>query len=378
MQQRVAACSTATQALDVLALIPSLPQTSPGSRFRIEQWAPRLQAEGVFVQIAPFEDEPLHAVIYARGQYLAKIRLMLRAMRRRLRLVRSVRGRFDVVFLFEEAARIGPPILERILHRSGVPIVSDFCDPIWLPYVSPRNSYLARLKFPGKTATVCALSREVLVGNKDLAEYARRHNAHVTIVPITIDTDVYVPREPETRPGPLVIGWSGSHSTLPHLRTVEGALIALARRRSFRLVILGAEQPQLLGVRSESLPWRLSSEVQDLRVFDIGIMPLPDDNWTRLRSQLKVRQYMGLGIPAVASPVGAVTEIVRDGENGLLARTQAEWIEKLERLLDDGKERERLGNAGRRTIESEYAVRLWAPRIATVLRRAAANRASGA
>jgi len=135
--------------LRVLVLCPSLPGTSPGSRFRIEQWIPHLERNGVSVHLDSFEDEGLHAVIYEHGHYLRKARLLVGAFVRRLRLLRGLADRFDVVFLYEEAARLGPALIERGIARSGVPIVYDFCDPIWIPYVSPVNRHLARLKFPG-------------------------------------------------------------------------------------------------------------------------------------------------------------------------------------------------------------------------------------
>ena len=64
-------------------------------------------------------------------------------------------------------------------------------------------------------------------------------------------------------------------------------------------------------------------------------------------------------------------EIIDDGANGFLASTGDEWVDKLGRLLADRDLRRRLGEAGRRTIEERYSLRVHAPALAVVIRGAA-------
>ena len=366
--------------MKVLVVAPSLRNTSPGSRFRVEQWMPFLERHGVAWEYCAFEDARLHNVIYTRGNYGRKTWHMLRALGRRVLDLRDLK-RFDLVFLYEEAARVGPAILERVVARRGVPIVYDFCDPVYLPYRSPTNKYLSHLKFFRKTKAICRLAQHVIVGNKLLAEWAAPHSRALSIVPITIDTDTYRPREHRRHASGEIptIGWSGSHTTVPHLDRLREPLQKLARLRKFRLRVLGVPGYELAGVDVEARPWNAGTEVSELQAIDIGIMPLPFDPWTERRSHLKVRQYMGLAIPAVASPVGVNAELLEDGHNGLLAASHAEWVEKLMRLVDDYELRRRLGEAGRRTIEQGYSTRVWAPRVLEILERAveSASRSEG-
>lgn len=359
--------------MKVLVIAPSLRNTSPGSRFRIEQWMPYLEAAGVCCTYAAFEDERLHELIYTEGNYLRKAGAMIAALGRRISLMRSVQE-FDLVFIYEEAARIGPAILERWIHWLGLPVVYDFCDPIYLPYRSPRNHHLARLKCFGKTASICRLADEVLVGNEALAEYAARFNRRVSVVPITIDTRRYRPKT-TTRPAgePPVIGWSGSHSTVAHLDGTRDVLREVAKQRSFRLQVIGSASYRLDGLEVESRPWSATTEVEDLHELDVGIMPLPDDSWTKLRSHLKVRQYMGIGLASVTSPVGVNREVVEDGVNGFLADSKEEWVRKLLCLIDDPELRLRLGGEARRTIENRYAADVWARRVLAIFDRAASE-----
>ncbi len=353
----------------LLVIAPSLRDTSPGSRFRIEQWIPYLEAAGVSCTYAGFEDETLHELIYTPHNYAKKTRAMMRAIGRRISLVGQVRS-YDLVFLFEEAARVGPAVLERVIRWLGVPVVYDFCDPIYLPYKSPMNHHLARLKCFGKTASICRLADHVLAGNEDLADYARRYNPRVTVVPITIDTAEYSVKS-STRPAgePPVVGWSGSHSTIPHLQRLAPILKALAAIRRYRLEVIGTEGLEIDGVDVTARRWSRASEVEDLHGFDIGIMPLPDDPWTRLRSHLKVRQYMGVGLPSVVSPVGVNRDLVEDGVNGFLAETADDWLEKLVRLIDDSDLRREMGRRARARIEESYSGALWAGRVLEILRQ---------
>jgi glycosyltransferase involved in cell wall biosynthesis len=186
-------------------------------------------------------------------------------------------------------------------------------------------------------------------------------------VPTTIDTDKYA-ADPNSRSSePPVIGWSGSYSTVQHLDTLQNVFRRLARREQFRLSVIGAPGYRLDGVDVEVVPWRAGTEVSDLSRIDIGVMPLPDDEWSRGKCGLKALQYMALGIPTVCSPVGVNTEIILDGRNGLIASTEEEWIDRLVRLLKSPDLRAQLGRAGRATVEARYSASSQAARVLAVL-----------
>ena len=224
---------TQSARLKVLALVPYPLGIAPGQRYRIEQWAPYLREEGIDIHFAPFAGPELASNLYRRGRHATKAWHMTRGWLRRIRS--AWRGSdFDVVYLYREASLIGPAWLERLAHWRNPHFVYDFDDAIWLPYVSPRNRYLSHLKMPGKTTTICRMATAVTVGNETLAEFARRYNPAVTVIPSTVSLREYRPRpQPPTGAMP-VIGWTGSHSSAQYLRIVEGALRTLARRRPFR------------------------------------------------------------------------------------------------------------------------------------------------
>jgi len=347
--------------------MPSLYDTSPGQRYRLEQWEPLLRERGVEITYSPFESDELHSAVYQPGRLGQKLKFVSQSLIRRSSVLKKVKD-YDVVYIFREAALLGPPIFERLIHQRGVPIVFDFDDAIFVSYKSPSNGYLSYLKFAGKTKTICRLSSHVMVGNPYLADYARKVNDNVTIIPTTIDTEKYQPLTHSDHASPIVIGWTGSHSTVQHLNTLRSALQKLATRQSFVLRVIGTPTYELEGVDVEAMKWHSESELQDLSAVDIGIMPLPDDKWSKGKCGLKALQFMALGIPTICSPVGVNTDIIQDNENGFIAGTEEQWVEKLSRLAQSRELRERLGTAGRRTVEEKYSAASQAPRVHEVFR----------
>jgi glycosyltransferase involved in cell wall biosynthesis len=353
----------------VLAWVPQEYDTSPGQRFRLEQWEPHLRKEGIEIQYAPFVRGDFVRLLQRRGSWLRKARGLLRALARRAADGLSTK-QFDLVYILREGALLGPALAERMLAWRGIPFVFDFDDAVWVRYVSPANSYLSYLRFPGKTAYLCHAARHVIAGNSYLASYAARHSERVTVVPTTIDTEIYRPSPPRGA-RKAVIGWTGSYSTAEYVNQIRAALERLALRHQFRLLLVGGGGGfRAAGIEVESRPWSSAREVQDIQEFDIGIMPLPDAEWERGKCGLKALQYMSLAIPPVVSPVGINREIVTPGRNGLWAQDATEWEHALEQLLTSQELRVRLGAAARETVERSFSAAVHAPRVAEIFRKA--------
>ncbi len=352
----------------VLALVPYPTGRAPGQRYRIEQWAPLLRREGVHVAFSPFLSQRGMEVLYEPGHAAAKAEEVLRGYLRRLGGVLRTASA-DAVFVYREAALLGPAWIEQLLAFRR-PLVFDFDDAIYLADTSQANAWSRMLKSARKIETICRVARHVTVGNEYLATYARDHARAVTVVPSTIDTDVYRVK-PRARNRVPVIGWTGSATTVRYLTTLTPALMRLREKREFELRVIGAKV-DIEGLAVRCLPWRAETEPDDLRALDVGLMPLPDDEWSRGKCGMKALQYMALGIPPVVSPVGVNATIVRDGVNGFHACTEEEWIDRIALLLEDEPLRRGLGAEGRRTVEESYGARAHAPRVARIFAESAA------
>jgi glycosyltransferase involved in cell wall biosynthesis len=280
-----------------------------------------------------------------------------------------------MMVIYREALPVGPPIVESLLAGAKVPLVYDFDDAVFLPNTSDANRWIAALKRPQKTGAIIRRCDQVIAGNEYLASYARRFNPSVHVIPTAIDVDLFVPRteprHPETR---LVIGWIGTPTTASYLTPLAPALRALAGTHRFEFRVAGSTNPMAFeGVDTANVAWSLDTEVELFNDCDIGVYPLPDDDWARGKCGFKAIQFMSCGVPVVASPVGVNREIVQDGVNGFLASTPDQWRLKLAALIDDPDLRRRIGAAGRRTIQERYSLQVTAPRVAAVFGAALAR-----
>jgi len=342
---------------NVLILVAHRPGRSPGQRFRFEQYIGFLKQNGFQCTISYLINERDDQVFYKKGHTLRKFLIFIKSVVIRMKNLRQVRN-FDLVFIYREAVMHGSVYFERKIKKKGVPFILDFDDAIWLFDVSDGNRKFGWLKRPEKTNEIIALSSLTIAGNAYLAGYAQRFGSHVISIPTTIDTERYVPMPELLQEDTVCIGWTGSSTTLKHFSLAIPVLKRLMLKYPGKLKIrLISDQPyQSDELDIEFCKWKADTETQDLAQCDIGIMPLPDDDWSRGKCGFKGLQYMALAIPAVMSPVGVNTEIIQDGVNGFLADSEEEWVEKLSMLIESEDLRKQLGRAGRNTVEERYSV----------------------
>lgn len=342
---------------------------APGQRFRFEQYLDFLRAEGFECELSPLLSADDDKVFYGRASAFRKALVLAHGAARRMADVRRTRS-FDIVFLQREAFFGGWPLFERAFKAAGARLVLDFDDAIWLLDVSEVNRRYGWLKRPQKTAEIARMADLVIAGNSFLREYALGFNPNTIVIPTTIDTVSYKRTAPPRRAGAVCIGWTGSTTTIPHFETGVPYLSQIKARYGdhvrFRVVGDASYRNDALGVQGEA--WSAAAEVETLSDMDIGIMPLPDDAWSKGKCGLKGLQFMGLEIPVVMEDLGANREIVTDGTDGFLASGADAWVSKLCALVDSPDLRLKIGAAGRRTVEARYSVNSQKGVYAEVLR----------
>jgi len=208
----------------------------------------------------------------------------------------------------------------------------------------------------------------VIVGNEYLGERAKQAGARrVELLPTVVDANRYAVIEKEGT-SPVTIGWIGQPSTAGYLDQLAPVLKKMIAKHSVSVVAIGPKPAQLQHLPIEVRPWSEETEDVEIQQFDVGIMPLSDELWEKGKCGYKLIQYMACGKPVVATPVGVNKVIVRQGVNGFLAETEAEWCSAIDVLCQDAVLRKSMGDEGRKIMEQNYSLQVAAPRLAELLR----------
>lgn len=329
---------------------------SPGQRFRFEQYLSHLESNGFEWEISALLTERDDKRYYKKGNYHWKAWIALKGAVKRYKDVRRA-DQYDIIFLYREAYFIGTTWFERKFQKSKAKLIFDFDDAIWMRDVSAGNKHLSILKDPRKTQRIIELSDRVFAGNRYLQEFALLYNPQTTIIPTTIDTTyLHNERKDHKQKSKITVGWTGSRTTLKYLKPLYPVLNKLYKAYNIEILVICDVAPEKATFPISFYPWTTQSEIKDLLKIDIGVMPLPDDKWARGKCGFKILQYMGLAIPAIASPVGVNKEIIKDGENGFLADSWSVWEDRLIELIKSIELRKQMGERGYETVENQYSV----------------------
>lgn len=352
----------------VLALIPSQKGHAPGQRGSIELWENILKPEGIELDFAPFETDKLREILYKDGNSVAKIFETVRGYAERVKLLQQVDD-YDAVFIYREAALLGPAFLEKRIARKK-PVIYQLDDPLFVPYRSPSNGYLSYLKFFGKVKEIISLAKVVFVNSTPIREYAEAFNKNIWQVPSVVDTDKFTFKPFPEKLDRVCVGWSGSPTTRKNIRMLEGPLQRISSEDICDIHLIGGTDFELKNVNYTAQTWSEETEVDDLRKLQIGLIPLPDHPWNPYKFIMKTSQYMSLGIVPVGTPMASNTEVIRHGENGFLAATDDEWVEYLTLLAKDNKLRNKLSGQAAKDAEANYSLRAHTANIIAAFRSA--------
>jgi len=336
------------------------------SRLRLLQYIPYLREAGIHVDISALFSNTMLKRRYITRNY--RLQDLLGSYWRRFRSLLQAKN-YDLVLIEKEALPWLPNWIESFLLRKSRYLL-DFDDAQFHRY-DDHYSSLIRFFYSTKIDRFIAQSHLIIAGNKYISARCQSASARcIEIIPTVVDLDRYMPKQIYSDQKVLRIVWIGTPETVKFLNFLAGPLAELAKRYSFTLRVIGAGNMIMPGVPIELLPWNADTEYSMISNCDIGIMPLTDTPWERGKCAYKLIQYMACAIPVVASPVGANSDVVIDGENGFLATSEGDWVKKLEQLLDNAELRQRLGAAGRMRVESNYCLQKTASKLINLITKA--------
>jgi glycosyltransferase involved in cell wall biosynthesis len=361
----------------MLVICPFPEGVAAGQRLKYEQYLDDWRAAGFDIDVSPYMDMAMWKIVYTKGHYPAKALGVLRGQLRRMRDLFRIR-RYDLLYVHMPVTPLGTAFFERMTRKLAKRLVFDVEDNVILDTSGEQASVnpIARfLKSRNKALHLIRTADHVVTSSPFLNESCLAINRRraCTYISSSVDTDRFLPAGRYSNDGRVTIGWTGTFSSRPYLDLLRPVFQRLAKEVPFRLRVIGNFDYALPGVDLEVVQWTREREVEDLQAFDIGVYPLPIDDWVLGKSGLKAIQYMAFGLPTVATEVGTTPMLIRDGENGLLVKSEDEWVDALKRLVLDPELRRRLGEAAREDAVAKYSVKA----IAADYRRVLASAMEG-
>lgn len=343
----------------ILIICPYPLGYAPSQRFRFEQYLKLLQVNHYEIRIEPFLTAKTWGILYSKSNFWKLLFGVLNGYLRRITLLPSTKN-YQYIFIHREATPFGPPWFEwatcKVFKRK---VIYDFDDAIWMNDESNESSVVKALKWRKKIKLIIKWSWKISCGNQFLKEYATQFNNNVFLNPTTIDTENLhkATQNVDSIKKKIVIGWTGSHSTLRYLLQIDPVLHTLFQKYDFlELLIIANKKPNLPRTPFRYIEWNIQTEIDDLLKIDIGIMPLPNTEWAKGKCGFKLLQFMALNIPSVGTRIGTNTNILEQGVNGLLCETADEWLIALDKLINDPNLRHQIGKNGRKTVTQRYSV----------------------
>jgi L-malate glycosyltransferase len=340
----------------ILVVCPYPFNVAPSQRLKFEQYYPYFRNAGFDIKISPFISHSFWKIIYKKGHFLQKFVYTVGGYLNRMIDLLHIR-RYDLIYVHLWVTPFGPPFFEWLYRRFAKKMIYDIDDLVYLNNVkSKAHPVVSMIKGRKKPIYLMKVCEHVITCTPHLDKFVRQFNCHTTDISSTVDTEKYRPANDHNAVKKLTIGWSGSHSTSKYFYLLENIFKELQKKYCFRILVIGDKGVHIDGLNIEAVDWDEVTEIYYLQQIDIGVYPLPNEEWVLGKSGLKAIQYMALGIPTAATAIGANFRVIEHGRSGFLAKNEKEWIETLEKLLSDASLRERVGTEARKRVLELFSI----------------------
>lgn len=342
----------------IIILCPHPESVAPGQRLKYEQYFSNWKENGYEITVSPFMTLRFWNIVYKKGYILEKVFWTIVGYLQRIVNLFQLPF-YDVTYVFLWGTPFGSPLYEKMVKLLSKRLIYDIDDMVFLGHSSDANKFWQVLKGKEKMIYLMKSANHVITCTPKLDEFVKQYNINTTDISSTVDTtNKYIPVNTYKNDHQIILGWSGSHSTSKYLYLIQDALKDLAEKYDYKLIVMGDASFQISGVNVEAYDWAENIEINILQKFDIGLYPLPDEEWVYGKSGLKAIQYMALGIPTVATALGANFRVIKNEENGFLIKPYDynEWKDKIEKLITSEILRKELGFAARKSIVEKYSL----------------------
>ena len=345
---------------NILILCPYPQGVAAGQRFKYEQYFNSWEKHGYNIEISSFFDMKTWDILYEESNYFLKIIGTLKGYLRRIRDIFVLRN-YEIIFIHMWVTPLGFTLFERIVRKFSENLVYDFDDAIFLDKTDKFNSTnvnLVRNSNTKKSRFLISSSDHVILSSPFHLDYCKQLNINhsATYIPCSIDTNRLTTKKTDNTNKKIVLGWTGTFSSIVLLDLLRDILIELNKTEQFKVLLITNFDYSFPGIDMDIIRWDKESEVEDLHKIDVGLYPLSRNKWGLGKGGLKVLQYMSIGIPSVATNYGTAIHIMKNGETGFLVDGKDEWISILKKLINNKELRVRIGKNARDQVVKNYSV----------------------
>ncbi|MDC1420900.1 glycosyltransferase family 4 protein [Gammaproteobacteria bacterium] len=354
----------------IFVICPFPEGEAAGQRLKYEQFFDHWRKNGYEIEVSSFMDERMWSIVYTQGNYFQKVFGTIKGYFRRIRDIFRLRN-FDLVYVFMWVTPFGSSFFERLFVTLSHKLIYDIEDNALILQSNDLNPVIKLFKGVGKIEFLIKSANHVITSSPFLNEDCLKLNQHksCTFISDAMDIRRYCPNNKYSNNKTVVIGWTGTFSSAIYLDLLKNVFFELNKRIDFKLRIIGNFEYSIPGIDLEVIQWSKETEIEDLQGIDIGIYPLTQDKWVLGKSGLKAIQYMALGLPTIATNVGTNPSIIKHMENGLLVKTEQEWILALQNLIEMPDLRAKIGIKARKTIEENYSIEVMKVKYLSILNK---------
>lgn len=338
----------------ILVLSPYPEGFAASQRLKYEQYYTSWRDANYEIVTSSFFDIQTWKVLYSKGNYLKKLIGTLKGYFRRANDIFHLK-KFDIIYIHLWATPIGLPLFEKLILHSGKRVIYDFDDAL---FEKPDHfSLVNTIKGNFKAKYLIKNSHHLILSSPFLLEHCIDNNAYssATYIPCSLDTDRFMLKQ-ESWPEKIAIGWTGTFSSKAYLDSIRDVFYEIDKFLEIKVILITNFEYSLNGLDYEVIPWRESSEIEDLHKINIGVYPLIETNWALGKGGLKALQYMSAGIPAIATNFGTVQDFIVHNENGMLVSSKEEWVQAIKTIAENQMIRNNIIINARKTVETNYSV----------------------
>jgi len=340
----------------ILVICPFPQNVAAGQRLKYEQYFSHWEENGYEVTVSSFMNDSMWKVIYLRGHYFKKIVGTFVGYLYRFRDLFRI-PKYDIVYVFQWITPFGFTMFERAVRLLSKKLIYDIEDNAIVKVSSSINKVIYLLKNPNKNKYLIKRSDYVITSSPTLNDYCLKLNDQkkCKYISSSVNVNRFLPVNLYNNKKTVTIGWTGTFSSKEYLDTLRPVFIELRNRCNFKLFVIGNFEYEFNEIDLEVVQWSRDNEVKDMQKIDIGVYPLINDEWVFGKSGLKAIQYMSFGLPTVATNIGTTPSIIENMKNGILVKTDSEWVDNLEMLINNSELRRRIGREARKTIVNRFS-----------------------